>query len=75
MGCAILAMVLANSGLAALYETVLHTKVSLHLGELQLSHTIHHWINDGLMALFFFVIWAGCGHPCRISCSAAGYGS
>ncbi|MDA3972018.1 MAG: Na+/H+ antiporter NhaA [Desulfobulbaceae bacterium] len=56
MFCAILGMVLANSGLSTLYYTVLHTKVALHLGDLQLSHTIHQWINDGLMALFFLVV-------------------
>jgi Na+/H+ antiporter NhaA len=50
MGCAILAMVCANSGLSVVYATILHTKVSLHIGELQLSYTIHHWLNDGLMA-------------------------
>ena len=56
MGCAILAMIMANTGLANLYETVLHTRLTIDLGNYTISHTIHHWINDGLMALFFFVV-------------------
>ncbi len=56
MACAILAMVFANSGLSSLYDTVLHTKVTLQFGTFGLSYSIHHWINDGLMALFFFVV-------------------
>jgi len=28
----------------------------LTVGSWELSHTIHHWINDGLMAIFFFII-------------------
>lgn len=56
MGCAILAMVMANTGLANLYESVLQTRLTIDLGNYSISHTIHHWINDGLMALFFFVV-------------------
>jgi Na+:H+ antiporter, NhaA family len=56
MACAVLAMVMANTGLANLYEGVLHTKLAVNLGEYSVSHTVHHWINDGLMALFFFVV-------------------
>ncbi len=56
MACAVLAMVFANTGLASFYDTVLHTKVTLQFGEFVLSYSIHHWINDGLMALFFFVV-------------------
>lgn len=54
--CAISAMVLANSPLSHWYESFLHTPISIHLGPYILSHSVHHWINDGLMALFFFVV-------------------
>lgn len=56
MICAILAMVMANTGLATMYEGVLSTRLTVDLGGYTVSHTIHHWINDGLMALFFFVV-------------------
>jgi NhaA family Na+:H+ antiporter len=35
---------------------VLHTKISLQVAGFSLSYSVHHWINDGLMALFFFVV-------------------
>ncbi|MEN8141454.1 MAG: Na+/H+ antiporter NhaA [Thermodesulfobacteriota bacterium] len=56
MGCAFLAMILANSPLAPWYEDLLHTYLTLSLGDFTLRYTVHHWINDGLMGLFFFVV-------------------
>ena len=52
----ILALILANSPLTETYAHFFHTKVDLNVGSWELSHTIHHWINDGLMAIFFFII-------------------
>ncbi len=52
----LLALVLANSPVAEIYSNFFHTKVNFTIGSWELSHTIHHWINDGLMAIFFFII-------------------
>ena len=52
----VIALVLANTPLTDSYIHFFHTKVDLNVGSWQLSHTIHHWINDGLMAIFFFII-------------------
>ncbi|MCW8895744.1 Na+/H+ antiporter NhaA [Sulfurimonas sp.] len=52
----ILALILANSALADEYAHLFHTVIDLDVGEWELSHTIHHWINDGLMAIFFFMV-------------------
>ena len=52
----VLALILANTPLTETYAHFFHTKVNLTVGSWQLSHTIHHWINDGLMAIFFFII-------------------
>lgn len=52
----VLALILANTPLTETYAHFFHTKVDLNVGSWQLSHTIHHWINDGLMAIFFFII-------------------
>ncbi len=56
LGTAILALILANSALASAYEHLLHVPVSIQVGGWSLEKTLHHWINDGLMALFFFVV-------------------
>jgi len=56
VGTAILAMILANSAIASFYESLLHTIISIHVGSWNLEMSLHHWINDGLMALFFFVV-------------------
>ena len=56
MGMVVLALVLTNGPLASAYEHVIHTLVSLDIGDWTLEMTLHHWINDGLMALFFFVV-------------------
>ena len=50
------ALILANSPLSEIYTHFFHTKIDLNVGTWKLSHTIHHWINDGLMAIFFFMI-------------------
>jgi NhaA family Na+:H+ antiporter len=56
MGCAVIALIVANSPLLDAYQHLLHMPVGIALGGLELSKTLHHWINDGLMALFFFVV-------------------
>jgi NhaA family Na+:H+ antiporter len=56
MCMAVLALVLANGPLASAYEDVLHMLVSFSIGNWALEMSLHHWINDGLMALFFFVV-------------------
>lgn len=50
------ALILANSAAAPLYGALLDTHVSLRVGELGLDKTLLHWINDGLMVVFFFYV-------------------
>jgi NhaA family Na+:H+ antiporter len=59
MGTAVLAVVLANGPFASAYEPVVHTLIGLNIGSWTVEKTLHHWINDGLMALFFFRRWSG----------------
>ena len=54
--CSGVALALANSSLAAGFESIWKTPVGLSIGELEMRHSLYHWINDGLMAVFFFVI-------------------
>ncbi len=56
MACTVVAMAIANSGLFPFYDDVLHTKVTIGGGMFAITLTLHHWINDGLMALFFFTV-------------------
>jgi NhaA family Na+:H+ antiporter len=54
--CAVLALILDNSSLAWLYDGFLSTPVSIQIGELIIKKPLLLWINDGLMAIFFFLI-------------------
>lgn len=56
MAAAVLAMIVANSPLAAMYDEVLHSKLTLGIAPYALTKDVLHWINDGLMAIFFFVV-------------------
>lgn len=56
MVATIIALILANSSLAQFYEHLFYVNIDLTVGSWELSYTIHHWINDGLMAIFFFLI-------------------
>lgn len=56
MVCAIAALIIANSEWAEPYHKLLKTYFTIGIGQWQLSMSLHHWINDGLMALFFFVV-------------------
>ena len=56
MGTAIIALLLANSSLSETYLHFIHTPVSINIGSWSLSMSLHHWVNDGLMTLFFFVV-------------------
>jgi len=51
-----IALIWANSNISETYHSFWHTKISLVLGDLHISKTLVHWINDGLMALFFFIV-------------------
>lgn len=56
MGTAVVALILANGPWAAAYTHIMHAPVSLSVGSWSLNMSLHHWINDGLMAMFFFVV-------------------
>lgn len=56
MGMAVVALILANSPLAEAYHHLVHLPVSLSVGGFVLEKTLHHWVNDALMTLFFFLV-------------------
>lgn len=52
----VFALVLANSGLADQYFGLWKMKAGIVAGDFAFKASLHHWINDGLMALFFFLV-------------------
>jgi NhaA family Na+:H+ antiporter len=56
VACAVIAMLWANSPWSASYDAVWGLDITLSLGDFELHHTLKDWINDGLMAVFFFVV-------------------
>lgn len=56
VGCTLLALFFANTQYATYYGHILHTEVGFQLGNFVLRNTVHYWINEGLMGLFFFLV-------------------
>ncbi len=54
--CTAVALLWANSPWNESYSSLWETEIALHVGDWVLSYTLLHWINDGLMAVFFFVV-------------------
>ncbi|MEN8615227.1 Na+/H+ antiporter NhaA [Dehalogenimonas sp. THU2] len=55
-GAAVAAMIIANSPWATQYFDFLHIEAGINVGDFHLELSLAHWINDGLMALFFLLI-------------------
>ena len=56
MACTVLALAWANSPWSESYFDLAYTYVGFSFGEATFKLSFQHWINDGLMALFFFVV-------------------
>ena len=56
MAAAALALVAANTGAVGLYGYFIETPVEVRVGPLQIAKPLFLWVNDGLMAIFFFLV-------------------
>jgi Na+/H+ antiporter NhaA len=56
LGATVLALLWANSPLGDTYDDFWHTELALRIGGDELALDLQHWVNDGLMVFFFFVI-------------------
>jgi len=56
MVAAVCALILANSPFASLYDLLITTPVEIRIGTLEIAKPLLLWINDGLMAMFFFLV-------------------
>jgi len=52
----LVALMLSNSFLSPLYQSFLHIPVEIRIGALHLDKSLYHWVNDGLMVIFFLLI-------------------
>ncbi|MES9967897.1 MAG: Na+/H+ antiporter NhaA, partial [Sedimenticola sp.] len=53
---AVIAMIMANSPLSVYYDMLIDMPVEVRVGPLELAKPLLLWINDGLMAVFFFLV-------------------
>jgi len=53
---AMLAIVIANTPLDSIYQLLISTPVEIRVGDLEVAKPLLLWINDGLMAIFFFLV-------------------
>jgi len=51
-----IALIWVNSSTGETYHRFWHTKISFTFGYFHISKTLLHWVNDGLMSLFFFTV-------------------
>jgi len=56
LGATLVALLLANSPWSEGFLGIWKTRVGVEIGGFQMLHSLKHWINDGLMVIFFFVI-------------------
>ncbi len=53
---AVVALAWANSPLAGAYDALWRQKLTIGIPPADLTQDLRHWVNDGLMTIFFFVI-------------------
>lgn len=56
LSATVLALIWANSPYADVYKDLWHYHIGITTDDFQFTKTLHHWINDGLMAIFFLLI-------------------
>lgn len=54
--CTVSALVIANTPWWWVYQSLVETYAKIEIGEFSVEGTLHGWVNDGLMVLFFFVL-------------------
>jgi NhaA family Na+:H+ antiporter len=53
---ALAALAISNSALVHYYDALIHVTAEVRIGSFNLSKSLEHWINDGLMAIFFLLV-------------------
>jgi NhaA family Na+:H+ antiporter len=63
---AVLAILMVNSGWKPQYDALHKLVFAISLGDWEISHSVHYWINDGLMVLFFFILGLEIKYECLV---------
>jgi NhaA family Na+:H+ antiporter len=56
LAAAVVAIAWVNAPFGDSYESFWHTELSIGIGDFSISEDLRHWVNDALMAIFFFVV-------------------
>jgi len=56
IGCTLISLIIANTDFAAHYLKFWHAHLAFPVKSLGLNYSIEHWINDGLMTIFFLLV-------------------
>src|SRR5688572_10044119 len=56
IGCTVISLIIANTAFAENYLNFWHTHLAFPIKSLGLDYSIEHWINDGLMTIFFLLV-------------------
>jgi len=54
--CTVISLLIANSSVGDNYIHLMHQKINLSFSFISLNYSVEHWVNDGLMAIFFLMV-------------------
>lgn len=54
--CTIIALIWANTPYGGFYEHLRHIEIGVHFHDFNLDYSLQHWVNDGLMGIFFLLV-------------------
>ena len=54
--CTIISLIIANSSFGGSYIHFMHHSLDLSFASISLNYSVEHWVNDGLMAIFFLMV-------------------
>src|SRR3989337_2142543 len=54
--CTVISLIIANGSFGADYIEFMHRKINLSYAGIGLDYSVEHWVNDGLMAIFFLMV-------------------
>ena len=56
IGCTIISLIITNTAIGEKYIDFWHAYLNLSFSRIKLNYSLEHWVNDGLMAIFFLLV-------------------